>query len=545
MQARQGMLTVMVQVQPGRLDALRALLTRIEQETRQVEDLLEHIETDPDAVCSARALDVIVPFARLRSVHFARFTILERGDGRENPAIRPYLVFATDFDGAIENHIEELARLAGKGLASIFGHCLGFPRVHEARWERPAWAYLRERLTRQGILRECTTRLRRVFSYARQTALGNGTDAGSGSEETRLVTFLRSHMVPYCASYVGTRGRSVEQIRGDARLVERIRRFVSKPPKDVKLDGLDDVAFREAIREVVSKEGILTWLDGPPDPPQRISDVFATTRLIAAVLAGVLTPLLAFWILKLLFGFPIMALALSAYLVCILINIILTPSWVGLGWLAAPWFLLLRAKEERDALTDAVVDVEPSAEHRGLLEAREDLHTQNPMTILSDIKPGPFRLTLLVIVLWTVDLRARQMFYKGRLRGLETIHFARWLLVPGQRRLLFLSSYDFSWQAYLSDFVTHAAPGITAIWSNVVGFPPTRDLISEGAAAPIPFLRSVRRDQILTDVWYSAYPGLPVQAINNNSRIREGLFGPPTAEGARRWRRLLPGMVTT
>ena len=68
----------------------------------------------------------------------------------------------------------------------------------------------------------------------------------------------------------------------------------------------------------------------------------------------------------------------------------------------------------------------------------------------------------------------------GKLGGIRTIHFARWVALP-DGRLLFFSNYDGSWEAYLGEFVDKASMGLTMIWSNTIWYPQTRLLILEGA----------------------------------------------------------------
>ena len=41
--------------------------------------------------------------------------------------IPPSLVLSTNFDGALDNHLDQLADLAGKGLDEIYQHCTGYP----------------------------------------------------------------------------------------------------------------------------------------------------------------------------------------------------------------------------------------------------------------------------------------------------------------------------------------------------------------------------------------------------------------------------------
>ncbi len=48
-----------------------------------------------------------------------------------------------------------------------------------------------------------------------------------------------------------------------------------------------------------------------------------------------------------------------------------------------------------------------------------------------------------------------------------------------------------------------------------------------------------RRNQLVTQVWYSAYRDLSVENINNNTRIRLGLMEPLTGKRARDWLALL------
>ena len=49
----------------------------------------------------------------------------------------------------------------------------------------------------------------------------------------------------------------------------------------------------------------------------------------------------------------------------------------------------------------------------------------------------------------------------------------------------------------------------------------------------------MRAHQILTPVWYSAYPGLTAVNVENNAAIRAGLYGGMTNEEAAAWLRRL------
>lgn len=149
---------------------------------------------------------------------------------------------------------------------------------------------------------------------------------------------------------------------------------------------------------------------------------------------------------------------------------------------------------------------------------------QNQLTHLVEIKPGRFRLRLLKFVLGSINYLARTYFNKGELGGIPSIHFARWVITDHDKRLLFFSNFDGSWENYLGDFVDKAAVGLTAVWSNTKNFPRAKNLVQEGAQDEQQFKEWARHLQISTQVWYSAYKKLSVQNINNNALIRSGLF---------------------
>jgi len=124
---------------------------------------------------------------------------------------------------------------------------------------------------------------------------------------------------------------------------------------------------------------------------------------------------------------------------------------------------------------------------------------------------------------------------RGTLGGIPTIHFARWVVLDGGRRLLFFSNFDGSWENYLGDFIDKAAPGLTAVWSNTVGCPRSEKLVGGGARDEQRFKSWTRDHQIFTQVWYSAYKELTVDNINNNSKVREGLYGRLGPEATKEW----------
>jgi hypothetical protein len=135
-----------------------------------------------------------------------------------------------------------------------------------------------------------------------------------------------------------------------------------------------------------------------------------------------------------------------------------------------------------------------------------------------------------------LSFTTRQIYTRGRLARVGTIHFARWVFMDNHRRLLFASNYDGSLDSYMDDFINKVAYGLNLVFSNGVGWPRTRFLLAGGAKEEMTFKNYLRRHQLPTQVWYKAYPGLTAANLARNTRIREGLEKPAITEAeARRW----------
>jgi hypothetical protein len=200
--------------------------------------------------------------------------------------------------------------------------------------------------------------------------------------------------------------------------------------------------------------------------------------------------------------------------------LVLLPILVPLGLV---WLIVLRRKEKRYSKDFQDNFQFVSNAHVRSLVAREDLTVQNHLASITEVKAGWFSRFTLKLVLRLANLIARTS-NKGKLIGIPSIHFAHWSLIDNGRRLLFLSNYGGSWGSYLDDFIDKASFGLTAIWSNTFGFPPAEFLALKGARDGPRFKSFARKSQTAAIVWYSAYPGLTVQNIDNNSSIREDLF---------------------
>lgn len=101
---------------------------------------------------------------------------------------------------------------------------------------------------------------------------------------------------------------------------------------------------------------------------------------------------------------------------------------------------------------------------------------------------------------------------------------------------MFFSNYDGSWESYLGDFIDKAAAGLTAVWSNTLGFPRASYLVGQGATDEERFKSWTRAHQVPTQLWYSAYPELTMFNIQHNARLCAGLATrPATPDAMRAW----------
>jgi len=193
------------------------------------------------------------------------------------------------------------------------------------------------------------------------------------------------------------------------------------------------------------------------------------------------------------------------------------PFSVLLAFLLAPFFELRDELVRKHQPSFVTAELRAKRDGIGLEEDRVD---QNGLTHLVALKPGWYRLFALKMMVYLVTALADTGALVGSLGGIQTIHFARWVALP-DRRLLFFSNYDGSWEAYLGDFIDKAAMGLTMIWTNTVWYPKTRLLLFKGATDEEAFKSWTRACQVPTQVWYSAYPTLSVNDVLKNAKLRE------------------------
>jgi hypothetical protein len=312
----------------------------------------------------------------------------------------------------------------------------------------------------------------------------------------RRLAYLRAHAVGADTVYVNTIGRGVRQVHQEARLREAIQGFLDRPERDWA--GRSPAQVRAAVQEFVAGTEELRWARRPARPPGLAWRLRQAVHLVA-------------W--------PLLALALAPLILA-----------------ALPFWLVALRRHER---ADPAPQLRPDAARAEALGALEDHRVQNQLSAVGLVKPGRFRLLTTIVVLRVIDYATRHLFNKGSLAGITTIHFARWVFIDDRRRLVFASNYDGSLESYMDDFIDKVAWGLNAVFSNGVGYPRTSWLVHGGARDEQAFKGFLRSNQVPTQVWYSAYDDLTAVNIDNNARIRAGLFGPMRDEDIERWLRRL------
>ena len=319
---------------------------------------------------------------------------------------------------------------------------------------------------------------------------------GGSYESSELAAYLRARVVLPSAYHIGNVGRSAQRIKLECSLRERIQDFLDQLIASGKGKELP-VSLHKYVQQLVRSDASLAWASDGIGPRQTTAERLVPWLKIAAAALGA---------------------------------IILLPVLIPV---AIVWVIVLLILENRESKRPQTA----TSSHIRKLNEREDRIVQNHLASITIVKPGWFRRGTLRIVLWLVNLLARTST-KGELSGIPSIHFAHWSLIDNGRRLLFLSNYDGSWISYLDDFIDKASIGLTAVWSNTVGFPPAKLLVFEGAQNEAGFKSFSRDSQTPARVWYSAYPDLTVQNIDKDSSIREDLFTTPDETAAKNWLRL-------
>lgn len=354
-------------------------------------------------------------------------------------------------------------------------------------------------------------------------------------EGAALNDFLRKHNVDISPSFgsnaglvfSGTPGHSVQRIRAEQALFEAVSDIVERPRKGT---GNAPAVLAE-VRQHVQSLGTFPWAFEPAEsllekPAGHWGRALMTTLLVPPVFATVAIIWAACWYMTYSVVFDrsidIGSHEISFTAIAVAVTSLLLS---GLGVVVAAALLVflcllaLRRREDKDHAESTSIEL-PAL---NAILAKEDHAAQNHLTAISTMKVGLLRRLALRLSFYLISIAAQKVFKPGFLNTINTIHFARWILLPSSNRLIFFSNYGGSWESYLEDFIAKASAGLTGVWSNTVGYPRTRWLFLDGARDGDRFKRWARRQQLPTLFWYSAYPDLNTTRIRINSRIRRGI----------------------
>ncbi|MFI1970581.1 hypothetical protein [Streptomyces cinnamoneus] len=187
-------------------------------------------------------------FPDVKGIHFARLLLVPEGPGGADEGMPASVVFMSEVDAPLRDHLADLVRKSGDALEKVFAHCDGYP--------------------------------------------------SGGAPARARIAWLRSHRVPNAAYYVNTVGRGRQQILREARLHEAIGEFLDENRTTLK--GVPPQGVRAAVQEFVRSRPDLAWARSRPARPALWWRIRQAVHLVAVPLAGVvllpfLLPVLAVW----------------------------------------------------------------------------------------------------------------------------------------------------------------------------------------------------------------------------------------------------------
>jgi len=468
-----------------------------------------------------------LPTAPLIGLHFASLSVIENYVG--TAPLRPHVLLDANFDGTREDFIDALVIHGGPWLDTVFQDCEGYPAAgtqlaqvvknyllaNDAGADCAYIAYPYRtvgQIQQEHRLRDAVAALDAINRY------GLPQSALPPPRQRSLVARIRTQIAgtpalqgaltlperPFITTYGGLLGDFALRIIAGLVVIGLIPHVI---PKLQASAGTAGVTLTTAVLFVIS---ILIGLTAVWRPNwQRWS--------LIPLIAAVLTLLAAKYM-------PVQQFLDATDRGILIIAGGLAIAVLALALLVFGWLLLVQLHESLRDPDPPLPSWDPNEERR--LRARERHDAQNLLIGLNAVKPGfinlGFRLWTLRAVLWTIHF-LKYLTKSGRLAGISSIHFARWVIINHGRHVLFISHYDGDWDAYLGDFVEQARKPLTAIWSNCVGFPRSWFLFFGGAGDQRAFKAYARRSQHRTLWIYRAYPDLAVSDIENHTAIREAL----------------------
>jgi hypothetical protein len=293
------------------------------------------------------------------------------------------------------------------------------------------------------------------------------------NDKPAIAKYFERHTVSDAAFYTGAPGKTAVMIKNEDALRKEIQNWIENNVQP----GQSAKEIHQQIKTHVLAK--FDWLDNSVAPMPKVK-----------------------WVPLILFG--ALLLALSPFIIF--------------------WAIYMQVRYERKDKPLGKLRYQLDHDKMKKLETYEDLEFQNQFSQLMTLKPGKARLYTFKALMLFAKVLIKLKFVKGKLMGIPTIHFARWVLFDDNKRVLFASNFDGSWQQYLGDFIDKSGWGLTGIFCNTTQFPKSKFLFFGGAYDEERFLAWSRYFEIETQVWYNAYPNLSIKNVINNGHIREELM---------------------
>jgi hypothetical protein len=143
------------------------------------------------------------------------------------------------------------------------------------------------------------------------------------------------------------------------------------------------------------------------------------------------------------------------------------------------------------------------------------LGQSNEFTLVLPLKPGGAERMREAHRSLSADLRAR-------LDRVATVHDLRFVIFDNDTRLIFASTFDGEWEAYIDDFATIIPDVIDQEFREVEGYP--------GIHSP-DIKDFIARHQVTGLTYYSAYPDASVRDVWKALKVRSAFEGLLDAAG--------------
>jgi hypothetical protein len=152
---------------------------------------------------------------------------------------------------------------------------------------------------------------------------------------------------------------------------------------------------------------------------------------------------------------------------------------------------------------------------------------QNGMTTVTHIRPE--KLARVRLALAGTSVLSRVGWAPGEFANVGTLHWFAWALLDGGERLLFISTFDGSWQNYMQDFMDKLVWGLDALYGNTYGYP------ASGMKDTAAFTDYILSHQYAPQVVYGAYPPESVMNLIRDEDIATAIAPGPERPAVRRW----------